>query len=309
MDDNQSRTVVVFGGTGFLGRRVVCHLLDKGFRVRAASRHPERETAKPRLESIVADVGKPETVRHALSGAWGCVNAVSLYVEKNGKTFDSTHVQAAGGVAAAAHESGVERFLHVSGIGSDPHSRSKYVRSRGKGEIVVRNEFPGAVLVRPAVMFGTDDAFLVPLTKLLCRFPVFAMFGRGDTKLQPAYVEDVAEGMSRVFELSKPAPLYEFGGPQIYHYRDLLHMICQRCDARPILVPLPFGIWHVLAGAAEWFTRPALTRNQVELMTIDNISSPARPGFAALNIEPTSPEAIIDQIASRQPKESKQGRT
>jgi NADH dehydrogenase len=147
----------VFGGTGFLGNRIVCHLRHHEFPVRIASRHPDVQ-----LQSVAADIHDERSVANALAGAYGAVNAVSLYRERGGETFRSVHVEAAQLVAAQARRAGVERLVHVSGIGADAASPSHYIRMRGEGERAVRAEFADAFIVRPAVMFGPDDAFSAP---------------------------------------------------------------------------------------------------------------------------------------------------
>jgi len=197
------RIVTVFGGTGFLGRRVVRHLRKHRFSVRIASRHPDRGHRlfgldDPQLQSVAADLHDERSVADSLAGAYGAVNAVSFYVEHGRETFHSVHVEAARRVAVQAHRAGVERFAHVSGIGADATSPSLYIRKRGEGELAVQAAFTDAILVRPAVMFGPDDAFLTTVITLLRRLPIYPMFGRGQTRLQPAYVEDVAEAVARV---------------------------------------------------------------------------------------------------------------
>ena len=186
------RTVTVFGGTGFLGRRIVRHLRFREFSVRIASRHPDRGHRlfgpdDPQLQSVEADVHDERSVADALAGAYGVANAVSLYLERGQETFHSVHVESAQRVAAQAHRAGVERFVHISGIGADAASQSRYIRKRGEGELVVRAAFRDAIVIRPAVMFGPDDAFLTSRLKLLRRRPIYPMFGLGLTRLQPAY--------------------------------------------------------------------------------------------------------------------------
>src|SRR5437879_2646587 len=184
------RTVTVFGGTGFLGRRIVRHLRSRGFPVRIASRHPDRGHrlfGPAQLQSVGANIHDERSVADALAGAYGVVNAVSLYVEHGQETFHSVHVESAERVAAQARRAGVERLAHVSGIGSDAASTSLYIRKRGEGELAVRAAFADALLIRPAVMFGPDNSFLTIILKLLGRLPIYPMFGRGLTRLQPAY--------------------------------------------------------------------------------------------------------------------------
>ena len=178
MAATNDRTVAVFGGTGFLGRRIVRHLRKREFSVRIASRHPNRGRRlfgldDPQLQSVEANIHDERSVADALAGAYGVVNAISLYVEHGQETFHSVHVESAQRVAAQARRAGVERLAHVSGIGADAASPSLYIRKHGEGELAVRATFADAILIRPAVMFGPDDAFLTTILKLLGRLPGF----------------------------------------------------------------------------------------------------------------------------------------
>src|SRR5690242_13168499 len=171
MAATNGRTVTVFGGTGFLGRRIVRHLRDRAFPVRIASRHPARGKRRlgpddPQLQSVKADIHDEPAVAEAVAGAYGVVNAVSLYLERGQESFHSVHVEAAQRVAAQAHQAGVERLVHVSGIGADASSPSRYIQKRGEGELAVRAAFADAVFVRPAAMFAPNDAFLTTVLKL-----------------------------------------------------------------------------------------------------------------------------------------------
>jgi uncharacterized protein YbjT (DUF2867 family) len=289
------RCITVFGGTGFLGRRVVRHLRESGAALRIASRHPGR-AEDDGVEQIAADVHDGPSVEAAVAGADGVVNTVSLYVEHGSETFRSVHAEAAARVASAARRAGAKRLVHVSGIGADPTSASPYIRSRGEGEAAVQAAFPGAAIVRPAVMFAPDDDFLTTILRLLRLLPVYPIFGDGRTKLQPVYVDDVAAAIARVLRQSEtPLPIYELAGPHVYSYTELLQTIAREAGLRPVLMPIPFALWHALAGVAEILPRPPLTRNQVELMQVDTAASD-RPGFRELRISPRSLEVELQAM-------------
>src|ERR1700674_3065338 len=298
------RTVTVFGGTGFLGRSIVRHLRSRGFPVRIASRHPDRGHRlfgpdDPQLQSVGANIHDERSVADALSGAYGAVNAVSLYVERGQETFDSVHVESAERVAAQAHRAGVDRLIRISGIGADAASPSRYIRKRGEGELAVRAAFVEALLIRPAVMFGPDDAFLTTILRLLRQLPIYPMFGRGRTRLQPAYVEDVAEAIGRTMQrVETPSTIFEFGGPRVYSYEEFLRAVAHQAGLAPRLIPIPLAVWHALARASEMFPSPLLTRNQVNLMQIDTVSSSEMPGFVELGISPHSVEALLERMLS-----------
>jgi len=276
--------VTVFGGTGFLGRRLVRHLTSQGFSARIASRHTEGE-------GIRADIRDEGAVDAAIAGAYGVVNAVSLYREGGTETFQALHVKAAGQLASQAKRAGVERFIHVSGIGADQNSRSSYIRSRGEGELAVRAAFANATIVRPAVMFGDDDAFLNTIVKLLRRLPAYPLFGQGLARLQPVFVEDVAEAIARALNPDAPNTC-ELGGPRVYTYRELLAEIAARLGKRPILVPVPFTLWHLLA----WIPGAPISRNQIELMEADTVASPEVPGFDAFGMAPQPIAHTLEKI-------------
>jgi uncharacterized protein YbjT (DUF2867 family) len=302
MVPTNGRTVAVFGGTGFLGRRIVRHLRSRGFPVRIASRHPDRGHRlfgpdDPQLQSVGANIHDERSVADALAGAYGVVNAVSLYVEHGQENFHSVHVESAQRVAAQAHRAGVDRLIHISGIGADAASQSRYIRMRGEGELAVRAAFAPALIVRPAVMFGPDDAYLTTILKLLRELPVYPMFGRGVTRLQPAYVEDVAEAIGRTMQRAEtPSTIFEFGGPRVYSYEEFLRTVAHQDGLTPRLIPIPFAVWHTLAWPSEILPNPLLTRNQVELMQIDTVASPQMPGFVEIGISPHSVEAILQKM-------------
>jgi uncharacterized protein YbjT (DUF2867 family) len=290
--------VTVFGGTGFLGRRVVHRLRDKGFSVRIASRHlsSSRED-DPRVKLIGADIRDRRSVETAVAGAFGVVNAVSLYVERGTDTFQALHVAAAERVAQQAQKAGVERLIQISGIGANAASRSPYIRARGLGEEAVRQACARAVIIRPAVMFGPDDAFLNTLVQLLRRLPVYPMFGHGRTRLQPANVEDVGEAVARLMQTGGPQAItVECGGPRVYAYAELLRTVARAANVNRVLVPVPFAAWYALAWVAEMLPGAPITRNQVDLMAIDSVASADVPGFADLGISPGAMEQVLQGI-------------
>jgi uncharacterized protein YbjT (DUF2867 family) len=299
--DQRMSCVTVFGGTGFVGRRVVRHLRESGATVRVASRHP-RQAEGEDVKQIAADAHDERSIEAAVAGADGVVNAISLYVEHRSDTFRSVHVEAAVRIASVARRVGAKRLVHLSGIGADAASFSPYIRSRGEGEAAVQAAFPGAVIIRPAVMFASDDGFLTTILRLLRSLPAYPIFGDGKTRLQPTFADDVATAIAQILRQSKkPSPIYELAGPRVYSYEELLRTIARTAGLRPVLMRMPFALWDALAGVAEILPRPPLTRNQVELMRIDTTASDNLPGFRVLGISPRSLEEELEAML----KESK----
>jgi uncharacterized protein YbjT (DUF2867 family) len=294
--DQKMGRVTVFGGTGFIGRRIVRYLSESGATVRVASRHPGGAEGD-HTEQIAVDAHDERSVEAAVAGADGVVNAISLYVERGSNTFHSVHVEAAARIASIARRVGAKRLVHLSGIGADAASPSPYIRSRGEGEVAVQAAFPGVAIIRPGVMFAPDDGFLTTILRLLRGLPAYPIFGDGRTRLQPVYADDVAAAIAQILRQSKkPYPIYELAGPRVYSYEELLRTIARTAGLRPLLMRMPFALWDALAGAAEMLPHPPLTRNQVQLMQIDTIASDNLPGFRVLGISPRSLEEELEAM-------------
>ena len=291
--------ITVFGGTGFLGKRIVELLVGNGAKVRIAARDPGRPSAAEaspdaNVERIRADVRNPGSVARAVAGARGVVNAVGLYVEHGRETFEAVHMVGAGDIAEKAATEGVERLVHVSGIGIDAASRSPYVRSRARGEDAVMEAFPNATILRPSVLFAPDDNFVNLLLRFARLMPAIPLFGDGGTLLQPVFAGDVAAAAVRALDDSAAAGrTYELGGPGTYSYRELLELVMAHGGRRRRLLPVPFALWHVQARLAGLLPDPPLTSDQVALMRRDNVVTPGLPGLAELGVTPTSLEEVL----------------
>lgn len=295
--DYSGRRVTVFGGTGFLGRRLVRRLSADGYRVRVAVRHPGNDPFEGEsigIERMYADVAEGSSVARAVEGADCVVNTVGLYTETGRATFHAIHVAGAREVARRSAATGAQ-LLHISGIGADPGSASRYVTARGEGELAVREEDRNAVILRPGVLFGEDDAFLCSLLGMVRGLPLIPIFGRGSTRLQPVHVDDVARAAASI--LSRENPLiktYELGGPAILTYRELLETIARSLNLNRLFLPVPFTLWDALATVISLLPNPPVTRDQVVLMRGDNVASPKHGTFRDLGL---APRALEDSLS------------
>lgn len=299
---SQPTCVTVFGGSGFLGTEIVWRLMAEAITVRVAVRHPDRVRERLRqsnaLQPVHADVRDETSVASAVEGADAVVNAVGLYVEEGAETFAAIHEAGARTVAHRSAIGGVPRLVHISGIGADIRSPSRYVRARGKGEALVKDAFPRATILGPSVLFGPEDKFLNTFARIARTTPVFPLFGRGQTQLQPVYVGDVADAvLNALTHPSAPGNIYELGGPQIYSYRALMELVLERVDRRCMMLPVPFPAWQMLAALASLLPRPPLTRAQVTLMKQDNVVSEDALSLEQLGIHATALESILPRYA------------
>jgi NADH dehydrogenase len=193
----------------------------------------------------------------------------------------------------------VGSLVHISGIGADPGSDSPYVRARAVGERLVRAAFPAVTILRPSVMFGPND-FLERLAGLARLMPALPLFGAGEVKLQPVYVDDVAAAVVKALATPEAAgQLYELGGPRVYTYKALVQLVLDHTRRKRLLLPVPYAVWHALATLMAPLPRRPISRDQVKLMQKDNVVSPDALTLADLGITPTPLEAIAPTYLGR----------
>lgn len=295
--------VTVFGGSGFLGRHVIRALAKRDYRIRVGVRRPElaghlQPLGKVgQIHPVQANVRYPTSVQAAARGAHVIVNLVGILAESGAQSFDAVQAKGAETVARAASEIGA-RVVHVSAIGADASSTSRYARAKAAGEAAVLAASPAATIMRPSVVFGPEDQFTNRFAALARMSPMLPLIGGGLTKLQPVFVGDVAAAIADAVDgKTKPGATYELGGPEVMTMREILEAILAITQRDRALVPLPFG----LARFQSMFLQFApgdlkLTPDQVELLKTDNIVSDAAKAagltLEGLGIPPDSLEAV-----------------
>lgn len=301
------RQVTVFGGTGFIGRYVVRALASRGLRVRVAVRHPELAD----FTRMAGDVGQvvavqanlrfPASVAAAVAGSDAVVNAVGIPYERGRQRYKAVHADGARHIAEASAKGGVRRMIHISGLGAQlPRSGNAFVESKAMAEHEMNRAFPSVTILRPSVVFGPEDKFFNRLATAARLAPFMPVFGDGLAKFQPVYVGDVAEAAARaVLDRAAAFGAYELGGPRIYTYRELVELTLRITRRHRRMMSVP--VWPVKIGAffAEFLPVPPITRDQVDLMIRDNVTTAGRPGLADLGITPHSAEAILPMYLDR----------
>ncbi len=299
-----AKIVTVFGGSGFVGRHVVRELAKRGYRVRAAVRHPSlagflRTMGLPgQVEAVYADVKDDESVARALSGADMAVNLVGILYESGKQKFDALQAEAAGRIAWSAKAKGVERLVHVSAIGADAQSPAKYASSKAAGEAAVLDAFPEAVILRPSIIFGNGDGFFNRFAAMAKFSPALPLLGGGHTRMQPVYVDDVADAVCTALEdTSTQGKTYELGGPKVYSFKQLMQIVLAETQRKRILAPIPWAIARLQGRILGLLPAPLLTLDQVRMLETDNVVSEAAMSenrtIEDLGIKPKSVEAIV----------------
>jgi NADH dehydrogenase len=292
----QGGLVTVFGGSGFIGRQVVRALCRQGWRVRVAMRRPHlggdlrMSGDVGQVQLVQANVRNRPSIQRALTGADAVVNVVGTAVQRGRSTFQGQNVLGPQNVAILAKAAGVSRLVYVSGLNSSPSSRSAAGRTKGEGEAAVRAAFPGATILRPSVVFGTDDTFFNKIAQMARLTPVLPLIG-GATKIQPVFVGDVARAAAAAIAMPEAAGgTYELGGPRTYTMKELYDFTLEQIDRPRLLIPLPFMIaapMGYVIGALSRFNPlfgPPITGDQVQLLRQDNVVGVGALGFAELGV-------------------------
>lgn len=281
---DQGKLVTVFGGSGFVGRHTVKALAREGWRIRAACRRPDlagflQPMGGPgQIFAVQANLRYPDSVAHAVQGATVVINAVGVLASTGAQTFDALHVKGARLAARAAREAGVSRFIHVSAIGADPKGRASYARSKAAGEAAVLEEFPGAIILRPSIVFGPEDEFFNRFAGMARTLPVLPLIAGGRTKFQPVFVGDLARAIAAAARgEAKSGTVYEIGGPEVLTFRKLLDLTQEWSGRRCTYLPLPYwlaSLQAILTTPLPNALRP-ITLDQLRMLKSDNVVSKA----------------------------------
>lgn len=297
------RLVTIYGGSGFVGRHVVRALTRLGWRVRVAVRRPDLIGhlqplgAVGQIIPVQANLRYPASVLRAAEGAEVLINLVGVLHESGRQSFEAVHAFGARQVAQAAREVGA-RLIHGSAIGAAADSSSFYARSKAAGEAAALELVPGAVVMRPSIMFGPEDDFFNRFAAMARLSPALPLIGGGLTRFQPAFVGDVASAFAKAVDgLARPGTIYELGGPEVLTFKQLMEILLAEIDRKRLLVPMPAGLASFNARFLEMLPNPLLTRDQVRQLGYDNVVSAAAKAegrtLEGLGIAPTALGAIL----------------
>ncbi len=306
----KGQIVTVFGGSGFIGRYVVQKLANNGAIIRVAVRNPDKALFLKTMGEVGqiipvrVNITDEESVAKALNGADHVVNLVGILYERGQQKFSDIHVIGATTIAKVAAEKAVKHLVHISALGADPSSLSRYASTKGKAEQKVLEEFKSATIIRPSVVFGAEDKFFNRFACVARYSLALPLFGGGKTKFQPVYVGDVADAIVKILgdnHTKSPyaAKVFELGGPNVYTFKEIMEFILKTTQRKRALIPLPYSFATLIGVLAQFMPDPLITPDQVKLLQKDNIVNPKALSFKQLDIHPASVEVIVPTYLKR----------
>ncbi len=301
-----TKLVTIYGGSGFVGRYIAQRMAAEGWRVRVAVRRPnEAIFVKPygvvgQVQPVLCNIRDDDSVRSAMQGADAVVYCVGVLAEQGKNTFEAVQAEGPERVARLAAEQGIGTMVHLSAIGASAESESEYQRSKAKGEAGVLSHMPEAVILRPSIIFGTEDSFFNRFAQMTRMGPVLPIVG-GGTQFQPVWVDDVAEAASTAVLGKAEAGVYELGGPDVRSFRELMDMMLEEIRRTRIVFDMPvwmarmsaFGLDLAQTLSFGLFSNTMITRDQIKSLAADNVVSEDAKGFADLGIEPLTMESVL----------------
>ncbi len=304
------KLITLIGGSGFVGRHAARALAKRGYRIRVACRRPDlaghmQTLGNPgQIMPVQANVRYPASLAAACDGAHAVINLTGVLYSAGAQSFDAVHVFGAEASAKAAKAAKVRVFIHLSAIGASATSASAYATSKAEGETRARASFPGAIIIRPSIVFGPEDKFFNRFAALSRLSPVLPLIGGGETKFAPVFVGDVAEAIARLVDRGESdGKTYEFGGPEELSFKQLMQFTLKTIGRKRLLVPVPWGVAKLQGMILGLLPKPLLTADQVELLKTGNVVSEQakreRRTLEGLGVAPSGIEAIVPSYLYR----------
>lgn len=307
-----SKLVTIYGGSGFVGRYIARRMAKQGWRVRVAVRRPnEALHVKPygvvgQVEPVFCNIRDDASVAEVMTGADAVVNCVGVLNEVGKNSFEATQAEGAARIARLAAKAGITQMVQLSAIGADANSASAYSRTKAAGEAAVLEQIPGAMILRPSVVFGPEDQFFNRFAAMTRLGPILGIVG-GSNKFQPVYVDNVAEAAERYLIGAAQGGVYELGGPDVKTFRELMLDMLAVIRKRRIVSSIPFFAARPMAWGFDMtqtltgglIVNKMLTRDQLKNLANDNVVSEGAKGLADLGIDPVPYSAVLSDYLWR----------
>lgn len=301
----ENKIITVLGGSGFIGRYIVQNLAKQnalikiGCRNIAQAMHLLPLGTVGQIKLFTTNVRDEESLRALIKGSDYVINLVGIFCETGKQKFDSIHHQAATKIAQICKEEKVQTLIHFSALGADLNASSHYLKTKAEGENRVQNVFPKSVIIRPSLVFGTEDNFFNRFAEIALLSPFLPLVHRGQTQFQPVFVSDVAQAINVIISQNIQGEILELGGSTIYTFKQLMEMILEIINRSCVLIPMPNFIGYAVGSIAQYLPNPILTTDRMRLLKTNNILTNTKPGLNNLGISPKTLEAIIPTYLRR----------
>ena len=295
-----TKTVCIFGGTGFVGETIVQKLLKNKYKLKIATRNPyQAQKLKVygdpgQIELFKINLNSYQDLENFLKESDICINLVGILFETGAQKFDNLHYQFPKKLSEIFSKICPEGLLiHFSALGVKETSDSLYIQSKYKGEQEVKSNFANHVVIKPSIIIGPKDNFFNMFAKIINILPIIPLVG-SETKFQPVCVVDVADAVNYIISNNIKQSTFELAGNKVYTFKQLIELLLKEIRKKRLIVHVPFSFGKFQAFFFQLLPKPILTIDQVKILEEgDNILSGNEKTFKDLNIIPTNIENIL----------------
>jgi uncharacterized protein YbjT (DUF2867 family) len=297
---NYTRTVGIFGGSGFVGEAIIERLAKTNLKLKIATRKPYLSQHLKvygdigQIELVKIDIASTLSIESFIQDCDICINLIGILFEKRTQKFKALHTDFPKQLATAFSKISKDGMLiHFSALGVKEHSQSKYIVSKYLGEQEVKTNFVNSVIMKPSIIVGPKDNFFNMFAKLINLLPVIPLVG-AETKFQPVYVGDVAEAVHYIIQNNIKNETFEIAGNKIFTFKELIELLLKEIRKKRLIIPIPFSVGKIQAFIFQLMPKPILTVDQVTILEEgNNIVSGNFKTLKDLNILPQSIESAI----------------
>ena len=251
--------------------------MKEGYRIKVATRSPNLANSIRvsgnigQVETSRVNIFDEQSISDFIKGSNYVINLIGILNETRKYKFNYIHAGLPKKIARLSREMDVERFIHISALGSEIGSKSRYLSRKAQGEEAIFSENSNSSVIKPSLVFGYDDNFFNQFASILSLVPIFPLIGYGNTKFQPVYVEDLAKLIVSHLKDDNKKDVYEIGGNEIYSLKQILELIVKITKKKRLLVPIPFSISKLFITPLQIMPKPLITYDQIESLKKDNI--------------------------------------
>ena len=277
----KAKNCLIFGGSGQIGRNLIRKLTKNNYKVTVVTRnlHQKSYIIKTQanagyLDIVEANIFDEKKIRDLFKRSDICINLIGiLFEKKRGNTFKNIHSIFPSILAKLCKEYNLKHFIHLSALGINEAKDSNYAKSKLEGESNIFKNFPLATVLRPSVVYSSDDNFTTNFMTLLNRLPFFPLYYNGDTKFSPIHCSDLTDIIYDVISKNIYSKIIECVGPETITFKEIIEKLLKLIGKKRITIPFPLKLAEISASLFEIMPNPLLTRDQLRLLKYDNIAS------------------------------------
>ena len=276
----KSKEILLFGATGQIGRNLIRKLSKNNYKITAVTRNIHRAgyilktQANPGYLTLVELKNfQLEKIEELIKNCSICVNLIGILYESKKISFKTIHTNLPSMLSSVANKYKIEKFLHLSSLGIEKSSDSKYASSKLEGEIKIKKNFKNSIIVKPSIVYSVDDNFTTNFMTLLSRLPIMPLYYGGKTKFAPIHVLDLVDILYDLIDGENRNMILECVGPEELSFKEIISKLLFSIKKKRLMIPLPMPFAKISAKVLQLFPKPLLTEDQLKLLKYDNVRS------------------------------------